>query len=849
MRVVIDMQGAQTGSRFRGIGRYTMSFVRAVIRNRGQHDIILALSALFPETIQPIREAFYGLLPQDNVRVWNAPGPVKEEQIANDTRREVAEIMREAFLKALKPDVIHICSLFEGYGDDAVTSIKRFDQKTPVSVTLHDLIPLLNPDDYLKPDPSFERYYLDKIESLRKASLYLAISESSLQEGKQYLSKPEKFFVNTLEAVDSCFQPQKINKEIASKLYDRFGITRSFILYAGPSDERKNLLRLISAYASLPAVLRNKYQLVFAGGMPECNATKLIYKANSCGLEDGELVFTDYVSDEDLVQLYNLCYLFVFPSWHEGFGLPALEAMSCGAPVIGSNCTSIPEVIGLEEALFDPFDIASITAKLTQVLQDKFFHKQLCEHSLQQAKSFSWDSTAKRAIAAWETLHTNTSSLNKDFSPSLDEDFLITALSKVLKVSNAADRINVSCCLSQNEKNSSELFEVPKQILVDISELVQQDARSGIQRVVRSILHEWLFNPPIGCYRIEPVYATVNRTYCYARQFTARFLGIHNNTMGDEAIEYRPGDIFFGLDLQPQVQIAQQEFYQDLRRNGVQVQFLVHDLLCVSMPEYFGKGAKENFSQWLTVITQCDGAVCVSRTTAEDLQNWIIDNSDQTKLQSFTINWSHNGVDMTSPSLSKGLPSDAIEQLNLYRNRISFLMVGTVEPRKAHAQVIDAFEKLWGLGFDINLIIVGKQGWEVDRLAHRLRTHPEQKKRLFWFEGISDEYLEMLYTASTCLIAASYGEGFGLPLIEAAQYKLPIIAREIAVFREVAGENAFYFIDNKDADSIVKAISDWIKLFQRGRHPFSEAISYSSWKQDAKNILTFLGVGENHEIN
>src|SRR5215475_14506176 len=107
MRIVIDMQGAQTESRFRGIGRYTMSLSQAIARRRGEHEIILALNGLFPDTIEPIRAAFDGLLPQENIRVWYAPGPVRECQPGNDSRREAAECIREAFLASLAPDEIH----------------------------------------------------------------------------------------------------------------------------------------------------------------------------------------------------------------------------------------------------------------------------------------------------------------------------------------------------------------------------------------------------------------------------------------------------------------------------------------------------------------------------------------------------------------------------------------------------------------------------------------------------------------------------------------------------------------------------------------------------------------------
>jgi glycosyltransferase involved in cell wall biosynthesis len=406
MRIVIDLQGAQSQSRFRGIGRYTLSFAQAVARNRGEHEVILALSGLFPETIDPIRAAFDGLLPQENIRVWHAPGPIRAAQEGNNTRRKAAELIREYFLASLQPqpDVIHICSFFEGYGDDVVTSIGCFDTQTPVSVTLYDLIPLVNSDHYLKPYPRFAQFYKHQLAYLRKASCLLAISEFTRQEGLTHLEVTDNQIINVSGAIDSRFRLLTLDDATISRLRAKFGITRPFVLYTGGYDERKNLLRLIQAYAALPPTLRAGHQLVFAGKL-EGNTVYLRQQAKSAGLRADELLFTDYLSDQELVQLYNLCKLYVFPSWHEGFGLPALEAMACGAPVIGSNTSSLPEIIGLKEALFDPFDVASVTAKMQQALTDETFRSRLREHGLKQAKRFSWDETAKRAYGAWLRLY------------------------------------------------------------------------------------------------------------------------------------------------------------------------------------------------------------------------------------------------------------------------------------------------------------------------------------------------------------------------------------------------------------------------------------------------------------
>jgi glycosyltransferase involved in cell wall biosynthesis len=118
-------------------------------------------------------------------------------------------------------------------------------------------------------------------------------------------------------------------------------------------------------------------------------------------------------------------------------------------------------------------------------------------------------------------------------------------------------------------------------------------------------------------------------------------------------------------------------------------------------------------------------------------------------------------------------------------------------------------------------------------------VHPELNKRLFWLESISDEYLEKLYDASTCVIAASFGEGFGLPLIEAASKQIPIIARDIPVFREVAGEHAFYFTA-ENAAQYAEAVESWIALYKAQLHPKSGGMAHLTWKESTDSLVNNL---------
>jgi glycosyltransferase involved in cell wall biosynthesis/SAM-dependent methyltransferase len=1245
LRIVIDMQGAQTESRFRGIGRYTMSFAQGIVRNSGEHEILLALSGLFPETIEPIRAAFDGLLPQENIRVWHAPGPVNEEQPGNDARRQVAELIREAFLASLQPDVIHITSLFEGYVDNAVTSIGRFDTHTPVSVSLYDLIPLINPENYLTPNPRYADYYFRKVDWLKQAACYLAISEYTKQEGEQYLPNQSKQFVNVSTAIDPQFQPQQIDAITQDTLFQKYSLTQPFILYTGGDDERKNLPRLIQAYAVLPASLRQNHQLLFAGKMSQGKIEKFQQTARAAGLSEDELLFTGYVSDQELIQLYTLCKLYVFPSWHEGFGLPALEAMACGAPVIGANTSSLPEVIGLDEALFDPLEVPSMAAKLQQALSDEVFLNRLRKHSLHRAKRFSWDETAKQAIISWEqlpTLHAQTQApaikpgrkprlafvsplppersgiadysaellpalaehyeievvvaqehvddawikghcnirnvswlrqhareidrvlyqvgnspfhqhmldllqeipgtvvlhdfylsglmswlelhggdgnvwtralyeahgyegvgmryldaeaakrdypvnwailqqaqgviVHSDYSRQLArqwvgngfaddwnvipllrkpaatfdkldakkrlgfsaDDFIICSfgfldttklnhrvldcwlasalarderchlifvgenhggdygftLLQTIKRSGLGKRIRITgfaspedfrqhlqvadmavqlrthsrgetsaavldcmnyalplivnangsmaelepeavwmlpdgfkdsaliealetlwrepekrrelgkrakeiiltqhspveCALNYAEAierfhlrgrvgtaslinviaeqggatlGQSDLFALSKAIsttlplerpakrlFLDVTATSRNDLKTGIERVSRALLLALLNAPPSG-YRIEPVYLDqVNGLWChrYARRYMLGLLDCPSEVLDDELVEPECGDVFLGLDLTGDtlVQAVKSGLFANYRNQGVTIHQVVFDLLPVQKPEVFPPGADVTHQRWLAAISTFDGALCISKAVADAFSQWqTAAGFEWLDRRPYQIGWFHLGGDLRNSVPSLGFPKNAESLIGQLKARPCFLMVGTIEPRKGYLQTIEAFTKLWRDNADLNLVIIGKEGWRglqddmrrnIPETVECLRGHAELNKRLFWLEGISDEYLEKIYAASTCLIAASYGEGFGLPLIEAAQHKLPIIARDIPIFREVAGKHAYYF-KTESPHTLAFAIRDWLGLYQTEHHINSGGIPMITWKESAKQLI------------
>ncbi len=374
-----------------------------------------------------------------------------------------------------------------------------------------------------------------------------------------------------------------------------------------------------------------------------------------------------------------------------------------------------------------------------------------------------------------------------------------------------------------------------RQLFVDISALVQTDHKTGIQRVVRSVLKALLDDTPPG-YRIEPVYSVGGGApYRHARSASARLLGIDGPPLHDDLIDAKSGDLFLGLDLFTDGTVQNRARLQQLRERAVQVYFVVYDILPILRPDVFPPNAERDIKAWLPAIAAVsDGLVCISRTVADDVISYLASLATPRR-RALNIGYFHLGADIDASAPSDGMPEGAEQILQQVRARPSLLMVGTLEPRKGHAQALAAFELLWEQGVAVNLVIVGKAGWMVDALVARLRRHPANGSKLFWLDGCSDEMLAQLYQCCQALLAPSEGEGFGLPLIEAAQHGIAIIARDLPVFREVAGAHAYYF-DGLDARALADALTAWLALHAQGQAPGSHDMPWLTWAQCTQQL-------------
>lgn len=393
------------------------------------------------------------------------------------------------------------------------------------------------------------------------------------------------------------------------------------------------------------------------------------------------------------------------------------------------------------------------------------------------------------------------------------------------------------------------LVEPTRQLLVDISVIRQSDARTGIQRVVRSLLLQLLQAPPAGC-RVCPIFATRQHGYCYA---APNFLeqpaqapdAAGRPVQAELQVQVQSGDLFLGLDLAAHLLPRHQAQVLHWKRSGVNVHVLVYDLLPLQHPQWFNPKTTRNFKRWIRwVAVYADSAVCISETVKLELHTWLSASFGlpPTALPASTIIL---GADIDASAPSGGLPANAKFLLARLRNTPAVLMVGTLEPRKGYDQALAAFEQLWQQqGTTPLLVIVGRSGWKTEALQEKLRIHPQTGKRLFWLEDVSDEYLARLYAACGGVLVASRAEGFGLPLIEAALHGKPVLARDLPVFREIEIAGLSYFNSNTP-QGLASAISSWLQpafLSASLPAPSQATPRFPTWQLSATQLLHALSL-------
>lgn len=279
-----------------------------------------------------------------------------------------------------------------------VNYVGPFFVTCPTVVTVHDVAFKRCPNFFSPRDRLLFATLLPL--TLRRASAVIAVSNHAKQEIVDVFPYLKKKLYLTLEAADPMFQPHQA-VELLQKARLRYRIRSEYILVVGNLQPRKNLLRVISAFASVHRHINN-IQLVIAG-KAHWQSSAVYSAVKHFGLEN-YVVFTGYVPDEDLVVLYSFAKVYVYPSLYEGFGLPILEAMACGVPVVTSNTSSMPEVAGDAALLVDPQQEDQIARAILKILCNTDLASSLSEKGLRRARRFSWQKTAQETVVVYQSV-------------------------------------------------------------------------------------------------------------------------------------------------------------------------------------------------------------------------------------------------------------------------------------------------------------------------------------------------------------------------------------------------------------------------------------------------------------
>ena len=365
---------------------------------------------------------------------------------------------------------------------------------------------------------------------------------------------------------------------------------------------------------------------------------------------------------------------------------------------------------------------------------------------------------------------------------------------------------------------------------LDVSILIRHDAGTGIQRVVRAVWKELQKYCPE--FRVCPVYATRKKRYCYA---------IRGEVCRDDpVVEVHEGDVFLGLDWAADILSANRNQVYSWKKKGCRVFVVVYDFLPVLHPEWFSDATVRKYKRWIkTVGIYADGLLCISHVVKRDAEEWF-DTQFNIKKNLVEFQVFPLGADFSNAKHSVGTTEIEDSWIQKLKNSSYLIQVGTMEPRKGHESVIDIADYLWSRGSKFKIVFAGRAGWKTEKLQQRIKSHPLYCVDLFWFENASDETLESLYANSSGVLVASQGEGFGLPLIEASMYQKKVLARDIPVFREIAGSNVSFFTTGS-IESMAEDFLVWFRMLDESEFPFvSRSEKPFTWELAAASIRAAL---------
>jgi len=763
MRILIDLQGCQSeGNGTRGIGRYTKELIKNIMQLKGNNEVVLLANArlksmahtLNTNTNQAKKNIYYC--------EWIANDEISYNFEQNTSARKIAKLLRQYAIDRINPDLVLIPSVFEGFAENAVVEISDGTSNIPTAVVLYDLIPLLNPDIYLTALPRYKEFYMGGVELIRKADIVLTISNYAKEEALKNLNIDRNRIVSISTGINTIqFNTKPIENPSRNKEWELE--KNGYILYSGAYDPRKNLKSLIVAYKELPKHLQSTYRLVIAGKYMDAEINELIQLTKQTNI-----AYLGYVTDEELIWLYQNCKLFVFPSKHEGFGMPALEAMCCGAVVIGSATTSIPEVIANKNALFNPNSIRSIKDKIEECITSETKCTELLKSNLEQIRNFSWEKTAQ------------------------------IALDEIKKVANTRKE---AAEWQQRKNKTKEVYtKLISEIKTILNEHPSENNEEKINLVATYIEHierqtEWLVRKPTDEHQVQQwmIEGPFDSSYSLAKLNrelvkSMQQIGINISIKNTEG----PGDYTPNMNYlkdHPQIykllstRSDKENMPSDICSRNLYPPRVADMKSRINMLHCYGWEETGFPNKWVREFNDhLQGITVMSKHVKKILQD--------------------NGVHIPIGVTGLGVEQNKSEltELQIEAKRFKYLHVSSCFPRKGIDELLEAYGNLFKIDDDVSLIIKtfnNPHNKIEDKLnALKLKNQNYPHVHIINYD-LKESEMNWLYKISDVLVLPSYCEGFGLPIAEAMNAELPVITTNWSGQLELCNNETAWLVDYK----------------------------------------------------
>lgn len=644
MKLWIDGQFLQTASRYRGIGRYVMELIQAFSEARPDVELSISFNAALADTVIAARNRIVPFIRPANIHLWHGVADGVEMATGQTPARVLSELVLNHHVACLGPDIALSASPAEAMGSVAVPYFPEAAYGIAAAGIFYDAIPYRFKDKYLA-SPQALANYIHILDAHSRFDWLLAISEYSRLEAQAFV--PGASVSNINAGVSAEFR-KLLEQPARPERLGRFNLPDQFLFYVGGFDWRKNVPGTIRAIASLPRDTAETINFVTAGEAEPESIAELTALWRSQGLPDGNYRHLGYVSEPELIELFRVATLLIQPSFGEGFGLTALEAMTCCTPVIAANAGALPEVVRNDEALFDPQDLPAMGRLIARGMTDSAFRSRLIDNGQRNSQRYSWAKTANRAldVLAMASHPAPHRSLDDIRAITLDRYRADPRLAEIFETDTLAELF----AMAEPEPVS------PPRCLIEGPWVGDDDQTAELRQLVAQIRQNAAGNS-VAMDQMAPVIVCATETGFYARP-TGKDGTQPPQPKQGEPIRLASTDRIVLLDSSTAMRDQTASLLREARLRGAEVISVIYDLAPILAPASCDSETASSGTAWLRrALGLSSGLICASQAIADDILK-ILDAMRFPRRMSICV-WPLLSVAVSRPGPAARAPSES----------------------------------------------------------------------------------------------------------------------------------------------------------------------------------------------